>query len=429
MLRSITIALVLAVAVQQGFAQFQPSYLWLGPTLNIPLGSEYPSLLYGPSFELGVTDNIGISADIYTGVTETEGPSILGSPSFTLKNSVVGVIVGGTYHLFPKEKFDPYGKIGLGYEFWSSEFSGSTFPGQQLAESQENRFAFTVAAGARYHVSDLFSGRLQVGFPMIVSAGIDVGLNFSGSTSGGSTADPASSSLSADNYAIYLGPYISGRGSIKTAVAEGTKTNFDFSGPNYGVNLSIPFSKEGSIRFGTSIGVDNYAYHLKPEEGANDANTLVERYEYITVFPHIDLGGFIAGVAFGFAQSGSAKSLSGVEGSVVGEATLNPANNRRELVITQPTDPTYDPTKYMATMTEVRIGGQFTVVKSHFGKLNVTLLAGYTLNGLFEDPANYAGAYDSTVNAGQTTRTLVESLNPKMASISLGLSYLFRLGF
>jgi hypothetical protein len=45
-------------------------------------------------------------------------------------------------------------------------------------------------------------------------------------------------------------------------------------------------------------------------------------------------------------------------------------------------------------------------------------MAGYTLNGLFTNGRNYLGAYDNFTSYDET-------LNPRMASISLGVSYLF----
>lgn len=426
MIKSILVAVVAVGAIcTSAHAQFDEGKFWLGPSVGLT-GFE-SSLSYSLSGEYALTKNIGIGAQvIYGGYSQDVGTSIPGVTLPTIDNTLFGALLIGTYHISPGEQLDPYGKIGLGYFNWSTSMSGTSSP--LLASSgQTSGFGYLVQAGARYHFNESIAANAAVGYPIIASLGVDINFSGDGKSSGNAKDDWK------DKYAIYIGPYVAGKLTIKTAVAEGTKTGMVFNNPDFGASLMIPFGIDSRLGFGLDIGVSNYGYQLKPEKAPTDTTTLEERYSYIGVFPHINLGGFIVGVNFGFAQSGEAKSLSGDTASVVGKFTVNPSNNN---VVYSPDNfrsSDYDPSQYLASMMEVRLGGVITVLNSRAGKLNVNIMAGYTLSGLFNDHRNYVGAYDieESQTGGGITRTLTpnSTLNPNLVSVSLGLSYLFRLGF
>ena len=430
MVKSIIIAIVSLAALSiQSFAQFKEGAFWLGASAGLTVYES--SLAYSLTGEYAITDNIGAGVQVlYGGYSKEFGTSIPGVTLPTLDNTLFGGLLFGTYHFFPKEQLDPYGKIGLGYFNWSTSFSGTTSPGIAI-DGEESGLAFLVQAGARYHFNESISANAAFGYPILANLGVDI--NFAGDGKSSSSNEDESKS----KYAIFIGPYVAGKVSIKTAVAEGTKTGVVFNNPpDFGGSILIPFGVDSKLGFGLDVGLANYGYELKPEKAPTDTTTIVERYQFIGVFPHVNLGGFILGVNFGFAQSGSAITKIGDTTSVVGPFTVD--TNRFNRVVTtfspdNPRLPTYDPTQYMATMTEVRLGGSFTVLKSSLGKLNVTLLAGYSLSGLFNDERNYSGAYDAVEitenNQKFVTQVPNSSLNPNLVSLSIGLQYLFRLGF
>lgn len=217
-------------------------------------------------------------------------------------------------------------------------------------------------------------------------------------------------------YTFFVGPYVAAKGTIKTTAAQGTKTGPAFNvPPDLGVGLQAPIPGASWLRVGVDVGLATYSYDSKPESNANDDNTIRERYQFISVFPHLNIFGLVLGVNVGMPSSAQAKSLSGNVESVYGTATTIGGMNI--VLPDDPDAPGYDPSKYLATMLEFRIGGSIPLVTSSTGILNLNIMAGYTLNGLFTNGRNYLVAYEGT--------SYDETLNPRMASISLGVSYLF----
>lgn len=218
-------------------------------------------------------------------------------------------------------------------------------------------------------------------------------------------------------YTFYVGPYVAAKGTIKTSAAQGTKTGPAFNvPPDLGAQILAPIPGASWLKFGVDVGLATYSYDSKPERNADDDNTLREQYQFINVFPHLNLYGVVLGVNIGMPSSAQAKSLSGNVESAYG--TVTTVGGMNIVLPDDPDAPGYDPSKYLASMLEFRIGGSIPLVTSSTGKLNLNIMAGYTLNGLFTNGRNYLGAYDNLTSYDET-------LNPRMASISLGVSYLF----
>jgi hypothetical protein len=218
------------------------------------------------------------------------------------------------------------------------------------------------------------------------------------------------------SYTFYVGPYLAAKGSIKTSAAEGTKTGPAFNvPPDLGAQILAPIPGASWLKFGVDVGLATYSYDSKPERNATDDNTIREQYQFINVFPHLNLYGVVLGVNIGFPSSASAQSLSGNTESVYG--TVSQIGGMNIVVPDDPDASGYDPSKYLATMLEFRIGGSIPLVSSSTGILNLNIMAGYTLNTLFTNGRNYLVAYEGT--------SYDETLNPRVASLSLGLSYVF----
>lgn len=218
------------------------------------------------------------------------------------------------------------------------------------------------------------------------------------------------------SYTFYVGPYLAAKGSIKTSAAEGTKTGPAFNvPPDLGAQILAPIPGASWLRVGLDVGLATYSYESKPESNSNDDNSIREKYQFVNVFPHLNLYGVVLGVNFGLPSSASAQSLSGNTESVYG--TVSQIGGMNVVVPDDPDASGYDPSKYLATMLEFRIGGSIPLVSSSTGILNLNIMAGYTLNTLFANGRNYLVAYEGT--------SYDETLNPRVASLSLGLSYVF----
>lgn len=221
-------------------------------------------------------------------------------------------------------------------------------------------------------------------------------------------------------YTFYVGPYAAAKGTIKTAVADGTKTGPAFNvPPDLGVQILAPIPGASGLRFGVDLGLATYSYESKPESNANDSNTIREVYQFINVFPHINLFGLVMGVNIGLPTSASAKNLRGDVTSVYGKNITTGGMNFT--VPDDPKDPGYDPSQYLATMVELRVGGNITLMSNASSRLCVNIMAGYTLNGMFANGRNYLLAYQG----GSFGGNFDETLNPRVVSFSLGLSYGF----
>lgn len=430
-------------------AQFVEGRTWIGPTIG--LGAIGGGLGFGVQGEYGITENIGLGADIaYTSFTEDFGG--FGGMSSGLPKihySLLGVLVAGSYHFTPGKAFDPYVKVGVGYFNWDVAYEDANGnkvdPFAGFSASYNSGVGLSGAIGARYHFSDAVSGRLSLGYPMLVGAGVDFA--FGGVTPSGMAASSSSSSTSnetmtkttsPEQYALYVGPYVAAKGSIITSVADGAKTGPVFNvPPDLGVSILAPFGAGSSVGFGLDLGYATYGFELKPEKEATDTNTITPTFSYINVFPHVNLGGFILGVNFGFPSSADSRTKTDSLVSIVGRPNVVTTTNSQGVKITNTyfsPDPVsqngaipYDITKYLATLVEVRIGGAIPVINTSAGKLNVNIMAGYSLSGLFTDHQSYLGSYEKSPSTGLTGPK--EEYNPKPVSLSIGFSYLFRLGF
>jgi hypothetical protein len=190
-------------------------------------------------------------------------------------------------------------------------------------------------------------------------------------------------------YGIFAGLGAMAKASVNTNVSNGTKTDVAFATvPDYHLSLFVPFSKKGSIGIGLDVGYSYYSYITKPESNPTNANSIKYQYSYFNLFPHLNLAGFIIGASFLSSPDLTSKNLDGKE--------------------------TVDATFYKATnepvgVTEIRIGGSIPVLDEDFGRLNVNILAGYMIDGQHKDK--------------------IGDMNPQPASLSLGLTYLFKIPF
>lgn len=423
--------MVLLTVVSTASAQFTEGRLWVGPSL----GYSLPGGAFGPGLqgEYAIHKNIGIGVDLGYYMLKEEEVTDLPSPFkdivLTNRYNWISALAFGTYHLMPGEQIDPYVKVGLGYRSvdFSMERNGTSVEMPNgFEETVASGFDYLIQAGARYHFSDGLSARAAVGYPVIFSLGFDLATG--GPKRASDEGDTVRKKKRSDEYSLWIGPYIAGKASLKTEVAEGWKTGVVFNlPPDYGVSLLVPFGKHSNIGFALDLGQANYGYQFRPENDNRDSVTIIARYKYINVYPHFNLGGFTLGLNVGFPNGASTRTVRDSAASVVG--TYVTSNGNTTFIPGGPDG--IGPVPLMATMIEARVGGAIPVVTTDFGRLDVVINAGFSLNGLFEDFKNYEGSYPINPNdpVNRPRMNPEESLNPHIVSLSLGMCYRFRLGF
>lgn len=202
-------------------------------------------------------------------------------------------------------------------------------------------------------------------------------------------------------YTLHLGAFVAAKVGVNTTVAHGRKTDANFNTlPDFGISLFAPFSVGGRIGAGIDIGYATYTYRNKPVSNPTDANTIVERYSYVNIFPHLNLSGFVLGLNIGVVPQGSAETLAGSKISVI-------TSGQTELDGTQ-----------LSTLLELRVGANIPVLYTSSGHFNVYFLGGYVLSGLYSDYSLYRYSWDNFTTPSADN-------NPRPASLAVGLAYYF----
>ena len=192
--------------------------------------------------------------------------------------------------------------------------------------------------------------------------------------------------------------------------AEGRKTNVDFWFlPNYGATILAPFGTESKLSGVLDIGVRSTSTRTRPYEiyagGSNWSGYFIERHTWFSIAPSINLSGIMLGVGFNFPMK--------IE-------RWNPDSGLDRHVVD------LDLAKSMSM--DLRLGGKIATWKIDIGTLYVDISARYQFGGVYQDgkylygyPTDQLG--DPEVDFDGTTYDLIP------ASASIGISYLFNLGF
>ncbi|MBX3044932.1 MAG: hypothetical protein KIT33_09725 [Candidatus Kapabacteria bacterium] len=182
-----------------------------------------------------------------------------------------------------------------------------------------------------------------------------------------------------NNYLMGIGPVIGFKMGVNAAeVPDGVKNGVAAAAmPDFGAQFYMPFDPENKMGLIIDAVYANYPYLLKTG-GAE----LTDRFQYFGLGANFFLSGFTVGFNFGFP-------LGGERSTPAGELEIDAAQ--------------------LNTMIEFRIGGNFTLNESNFGRLVLFINAGYQINGQYTDEMNQ-GTY-----------------NPHPASLQLGLGYILNL--
>ncbi len=205
----------------------------------------------------------------------------------------------------------------------------------------------------------------------------------------------------AEPYLLSVGAFIAGKAGVNTVVATGRKTDVNVNPlPDAGVSILAPLGTGSIAAVGLDIGYATYSFINTPVSGVTDDNTLIEQYSYVNVFPNINLLGVVLGVNVGFSPTGKARTRS----------------DRTVTVVT--TGKTELGSDELGTTIELRVGGNFPVWRHQGGHLNLYIMGGYMLSGLYNDYQTYLFSRDNYTTPSADN-------NPRPASLAIGLAYYF----
>lgn len=406
---------------------------YVGPSLGYGFGS----VSFGAQGEYATSENIGIGADIgYTSFSDAFGISSNFGQEAKVSYTLFGILFSGSYHFMPKKQFDPYIKLGLGYFNWDVSFSDNSGMNSGAA-AYASGVGIGAQVGARYHFNDNLSARLSLGTPFLFAAGVDYAFGKATNaiikqenevkaaetrqnrTPETTTSTATTEQAPADNYGIYIGPYVGANMSLNTAVANGFKVSPELSAPDFGAQVLVPFGKKSTIGFMLDIGSSKTSFTTKPETKDVDSNTVKETYSYFNVSPQLYLSGFIIGLNFGLSPTQTAQNLNEKDYYISYMYDSETKFKLREKA----------KDSYLKTRMDLKVGGAIKLLNDENGMLNLNIMATYNLSGLYEKAENYYYAYEIDNANSMPKEEAKNSLNPTPVSLSLGLSYLFRLGF
>lgn len=178
---AVALFVVISVSSAKDGTGFQKDNLYIGPTVAYTSYFGEGTIGFGAHAEYGLMDkvvigsfdgSIGLGADI--NYASKSIPFGWGEWSYSL----LSIRVLGAYHFTPKNAFDPYLRLGLGYDAVSAKVTYNTGYdyGYNYSAGYGSGIGFSGDAGFNYHFSNSMSVRLCVGWPFLLSAGLDFNL-------------------------------------------------------------------------------------------------------------------------------------------------------------------------------------------------------------------------------------------------------------
>lgn len=180
--------------------------------------------------------------------------------------------------------------------------------------------------------------------------------------------------------AFQLGAYITGKGCINTVEPpQGIKNDFQLSKmPDFGAKFSYRF--EGSSNTKIFADISYLSAYMKYKLYNNSSVNWTNEFHYINLGVGVEISSILVSINFGLPSSGKWEITQGLSLDLK--------------------------TSDMSTMIQLRVGAAIPIVKDRIGDLNFLILADYFLVGALSQDLNY---------------------NPRIASLSLGLNYMFNL--
>lgn len=185
---------------------------------------------------------------------------------------------------------------------------------------------------------------------------------------------------------VYLGLFINGNVGLNTNPATGYKSGVDYGIFDYGLCFFQPFTSSAKTGFGLDVGYTSINYKRKELSGTTVVSAVPESYNYLSIFPHFYLNGFVLGLQYGMQPSG-------------GEG------------------------RNLASVILPKIGLSLPVVDDDWGQMRINFNAGYAFNGLYEAGKDYPYMPTPIPNPPLTDDQKNE-YNPRPVVLSIGLTFM-----
>jgi hypothetical protein len=189
-----------------------------------------------------------------------------------------------------------------------------------------------------------------------------------------------------------VGPYLGLKAGVNGGKnLDGRKNAFSFNGiPDFGASAFYYFDQDRTLGLACDLGMSSYTFGIKNIAGNKN---FTEKFSYITLNPGFYFWRFVFGFNFGIPVSGS-------YGSDISTSKLSP-------------------------LVELRLAGVIPVFSDETGTLNVNIQGGYMLTGVFKD----FGQNDPLMTEIPPVppQMITSSFNPRVVSLSVGISYLFNI--
>lgn len=203
-------------------------------------------------------------------------------------------------------------------------------------------------------------------------------------------------------YPFSFGAGIYGKASTNAVVQpEARKTDFIFNNvPDFMLNAYLPYSSTNDIGLFTEMGFNNHQFFT---EDANNGENYTSSINYFSIAPYLYMEDFLIGFSISVPIAADYGLPSG---------TALPNDEVSEL-------------ERLNNLFELRLGYIYTLYEDYNGRLNISILASYSMNGLFN---NYEenDPYKELIIQPEDYR-VTEVFNPRIASINIGISYFFYL--
>lgn len=196
------------------------------------------------------------------------------------------------------------------------------------------------------------------------------------------------------------------------SMPDGSKTFISFNGiPDFGATFYLPYPKKNNIAMLIEAGYLTNSYGEKAAASTVSGVAFPEidavvKLNYIAIAPTFAIGIFNIGMEVGLPVGGSI-NIPSFQASLGGQP----------LAPTQDTSLSID-SDAMTLLVGLRMGFTIPLIRNEDGRLNFVVVASYALSGAQD---NFDRATD------KNGRPLSDDYNPKPASLSIGVSYLFSL--
>ena len=175
---AVALFVIISVTSAKDGTGFQKDNLYIGPTVGYTSYFSEGTIGFGGHAEYGLMDkvvigsfngSIGIGADI--NYASKSIPFGYGEWSYSL----LSVRLFAAYHFSPKNDFDPYVRLGFGYDNVSAKvtYNDGWLSGYNSSAGYGSGVGFSGDVGFNYHFSNSMSARLCVGWPFLLTAGLD----------------------------------------------------------------------------------------------------------------------------------------------------------------------------------------------------------------------------------------------------------------